>query len=201
MGVNEMWDKNSVSQWEELDNAVPTPKKPKEQPKPQQLPKLKEADVSEKIVITIYGRKGDGKTTTALGLPGTKMVLTFDNKSQAVKKYYYKNDKNIKIYNAVEYYKKDTEQNMLNTAELTYMVLLDFLKNIKDKPDWIVIDGLEILSEIAEMVMRKRKGLKAYQGIGNMGVWKLRKQLLGEFHTRALEKVKKGVIYTTYTQY
>ena len=71
----------------------------------------------------------------------------------------------------------------------------------KNPPDWIVIDGIEIFQKIAEMVMRQRNNLLPYQGIANLNLWKERNSIIEELHRLCLNIAKKGVIYTTYSQY
>lgn len=159
---------------------------------------FKEAAPGDKLVITFYGEKGSGKTMSALGLPGTKSVLCFDNKAQTIKHSFFKDSPDIKVYDATEFFVKDTSH-FLESSEITYDYLTFLLQKIgEQKPDWIIIDGLEILTGICEMVMRKHNGLKPYQGVSNLSVWKERRQLLDGIHRRAVQAVKRGVVYTAY---
>lgn len=160
---------------------------------------------SEKIVFSIYGLKNDGKTSVAYGVfPKTDKVCVFsyDHKSTRPKKLPFLNDLNIKVLNAVKLLDKSSKELYLHTSELTYKYNLWLLEQIteKEKPDWIIFDGTEILSTILEMVMRKRNNLLPYQGIGNLNVWKERKQYIDDIHNKALSIAKKGVIYTMYTE-
>ena len=159
---------------------------------------FKEATASDKIVITIFGEKGSGKTMTAFGLSGNKSVLCFDEKAQMLQKHFFKDDKSLKVYDAIEFFTKDPDH-YLDSSQMTYEYILFLLDNInKEKPDWVMIDGLEILTNICEMVMRRNHGLKPYQGIANMSIWRERRQLLDSIHKKALNCAKKGLIYTTY---
>lgn len=161
-----------------------------------------EASDQDKVVITIYGLKGDGKTSLALNenfFPGSISCLSFDNKTVQIKNHFYKKSDRIKVYNAIEHF-VDTPEEILSSAEKTYKYCLFLLNNIaKEKPDWILIDGLEIFSQIGEMVMRYRHGLKPFQGVANLNLWKVRRLVLRSLHKVAIESSKKGVIYTTYT--
>lgn len=159
-----------------------------------------EANASSKETYCVYGEKGNGKTVLALGFPGKISALSFDRKTMAPKVNFYDNDSRIKIYDAVEYFNRDSAL-VLDSAMKTYEYVKFLLDNIaeKDKPDWILIDGLEILEKIAEFVMRKRSNLHPYQGIVNMNLWKIRRSILDEVHQRANFIAKRGVIYTVYT--
>lgn len=176
-----------------------------------QIPKTKKKSLKKKfefkedtnlgkIIITIFGRKGEGKTTTAMMFPGKISVLSFDNKSLHVKINSYENTDRIKVYDAVEYYDQDPDY-VTEAAIETYEYIKFLLTNIaeKDKPHWILIDGLEILTKIAEMVMRNNHGLKPFQGVSNRNIWKERRFIIDQIHNTAAKIAKKGVIYTVYT--
>ena len=156
-----------------------------------------------KYVILIYGEKGTGKTTTAMSFPGEIVVLSFDRKAAIIKSNIYNNDKRIHVFDVVKYMDYSTDETMLKTAELTYLYALKILDYSakKIKPDWIIIDGAEIFQQIAEWVMRYRHGLKPFEGIRNLNLWKYRKQLIRDLHTKALNIARRGIIYTTNVEY
>ena len=160
-----------------------------------------EEDIADyKEIYTIYGDKGSGKTTFAMSFPGTIAVLSFDHKSSLIKRNMYKNDQRIKVYDAAKYYDEDVS-NCLISAKLTYENCCHLLKDIKDKinPDYVLIDGFEIFSKIAENVMRFNNKISPFGGIVNQNVWKERRLYIRELHKLSREAAKKGVIYTTYT--
>lgn len=161
---------------------------------------FKESESGDQIVIVNHADKGNGKTTLGMGLPGTVAVVCFDNKAMLNKKHHYNNDERIKVYNVVEYFTKSPD-NILEASETTYEYIKFVLFNIaKDKPNWIMVDGTEILSFIAEMVMRKRNHVKPYEGISNRNLWKERKAILDEIHRLCLASSKSGVYYTVYSE-
>lgn len=160
---------------------------------------FKEASLSNKEVITIYGEKGCGKTTFALGFPGTIAALSFDRKTAVIKNNMFNGDSRIKVYDVVEFFERDTDK-VLDSAEKTYQYIKFILDNIaKTPPDWILVDGVEILQKIAEFVMRRRENLRPYQGVANQNIWKIRNSIIDEIHHRCVNIAKRGVIYTTYT--
>ena len=64
--------------------------------------------------------------------------------------------------------------------------------------DWVIFDGLERLSYVAEMKMRKEGKVAPFGGISNLNLWKKRKQYMRHIHRMAMDVSRKGVIYTTY---
>lgn len=161
---------------------------------------LDEEEVNGKEIYTIYGLKGQGKTSLAFSFPGTIACLSFDHKSAMIKSTMYNNDSRIKVFNAIKFQNDSTPGQTLESAEITFKYVTYLLKELaKIQPDWIVVDGIEVLQQIAEMVMRSRNNLMPYQGIANPNIWKERRLYIRQVHRMAVEACKKGVIYTTYT--
>lgn len=160
-----------------------------------------EAPSQRKTVIVVYGLKGHGKTYMAFTLVGTKAVLSFDRKSMRVKDFAFKNDKNIKVWDAVMHMDYSTPDIWLQSADKTFRYCEALLRGTiaEFKPDWIMIDGTEIFQQICEMVMRYRNNITAFQGFPNRNLWKERNMYVRQLHNLAIEIAKKGVIYTTYT--
>ena len=173
---------------------------------PEEVKKM-EFDVSEdkgrgKLVYCIYGLKGEGKTYLAFTFPGRIACLSFDRKSVMVREKHFKNDGGrIVVFDAIRYMDYNSPENLLISSEKSFRYLnklLDFIEaNIK--PDWIIIDGTEILQRIAEMTMRYRNDLMPFQGVKNRNLWKERRMYLTQIHNRCLSIANRGVIYTTYT--
>ena len=165
---------------------------------------MSEADEQPKTIITVYGLKGSGKTTLAFSLPGTINCVSYDRKSASVKIHQYDNDERIKVFDGIKYLNESSKPSMLVTSETSFryvMFMLDEMKKMGDcRPDWVVFDGLEIITNICEMVMRTRNGLDAFQGIPNPNIWKERKLLLRQLLNSGKDASKKGVVFTTYTQ-
>jgi len=156
---------------------------------------------SPKTVHTIYGLKGEGKTGLALSFPGKIAAISFDHKTVQVWEEMYNRDARIIVFDAIRYLDKSSGEMWLKTSDetLKYVEVLLDGEIAKFEPDWILIDGTEILSQICEMVMRFRNGLQPFQGISNRNVWKERRMLLDQVHNKCASLVKKGIIYTTYT--
>jgi len=193
----------------------PKPEPPKEEPKTivkQEGNTIKvitlkneEFDFSEetelgKEVHMIYGHKGHGKTTIAMSYPGKVAVLSFDRKSTAIKYLYPDRQHEIKVWNAIKYMDYSSPESELASAEKTFRYLIQLIDKVirQWEPDWVVIDGSEILSQICELVMRYRNGLMPFQGIANFNLWKERKMYLRQIHNLALDIARKGIIYTAY---
>ncbi|MHA1215655.1 MAG: hypothetical protein ACTSPG_10170, partial [Candidatus Hodarchaeales archaeon] len=119
-----------------------------------------------------------------------------------VREKHFKNDgSRISVFDAIRYMDYSSPEKLLISSEKTFRYLnklLDFIEtNIH--PDWIIIDGSEILQRICEMTMRYRNDLMPFQGVKNRNLWKERRMYITQIHNRCLGIAKKGVIYTTYT--
>ena len=160
----------------------------------------------KKEVFSVYGHKNDGKTAVCYGIPpaGDKvLVFSFDNKSSRPRELGFIQAANldIKVYNAIKYLDKSNADVYQATSELVQRYILSIIGQAKEKfsPDWVVIDGTEIMSGIMEQVMRLHNNLRPYQGISNLSVWKERKQYIDDIHNRIVRLANKGVIYTMYS--
>jgi len=154
-----------------------------------------------KLVVTDYGLKGEGKTGFAFSFPGRIACLSFDRKSKQVWEEMYNKAPRIVVYDAIRYLDKSSGSLWLKTADKTFkyvMLLLDEVI-IPTKPDWIVIDGAEIFTQLCEMVMRYRNGVQPFQGIKNLNLWKERRMFIDQLHNKCISIAQEGVIYTTYT--
>ncbi len=163
---------------------------------------IEEEKPVNKYVIMIYGDKGTGKTVTALSFPGEVCVLSFDRKAVPIKINVFNNDSRIHVFDAVKYmdWRPDKVTESSSRTFEYILKILDYCAE-KIKPDWIVFDGTEIMEQIIEFAMRHRHGLGPFQGISNLNIWKERRLMLRQIHSKAYEIAKKGIIYTTYTQY
>ena len=132
-----------------------------------------------KEVWLIYAEKGEGKTVLAMTIgqrnKGIISCISFDNKTQFTKKYFFENNNNIKVYDGLKYI-NDNPNEKLDSALINYNYLLNLFDFIKknDKPDYILIDGSEKMTNIAEYCMRKNNSIKLYGGIANLNLWKER---------------------------
>lgn len=154
-----------------------------------------------KIVLTIYGNKGDGKTALALSFEGKISAISFDHKTQRVKDLLYKDRNDIIVYDGVRYYNESSDEAWLQSSQISLDYIYNLLENqIKnDQSDWIILDGMEVFYTMSEMAMRYNNNLKPYEGIQNRNIWKQRRMFMRQVHNLAMRYCKKGVIYTTYT--
>lgn len=187
---------------EKIAEAVEKPSEPEEKPSEAQPEEaeLTEAKETAKCNFMIYGLKGSGKTYSALSTPGKIACLSFDKKSLPIKQYSFGNDNRIKIYDAIALMDYSSPEKWTESADLTFRRLNLLISKIAEwKPDWIVIDGSEILQQICEMTMRYRNNLMAFQGVANRNLWKERRLYIRQVHDKCFDASKRGVIYTTYT--
>lgn len=166
---------------------------------------------ADKIVFSIYGKKGEGKTYAGLSVikPNeSALILSFDGMSELIQKQFFSNV-NAEIYNVIkepldiftddmnEPVKTSVEAGARNTNEL-----LKYLKSLqaqKKQYDWVVVDGYNIANILGELVMRNIYHLNAHQGVANMNAWKIRNSFLNALLDTAKSLSKIGVIYTLYS--
>ncbi len=161
-----------------------------------------EDKTSGKEVWVIYGLKGHGKTRIALGFLETIVGFSFDQKTAPIKENSFNGDPRITVHNAVKYMDYSSPQAELESSERTFrfiMALLDNIEKKEKKPDWILIDAIDIYTVIAEMTMRYRNGLQPYQGIANRNLWKERRLYIRQIEHKSLAVANKGIIYTAFT--
>jgi len=164
-----------------------------------------EEDVAEpmpKLVITIFGHKGHGKTFNAMSLPGKVMIISFDRKATPIKYYFYSGDSRIKIYEPVRFMDWESSEATKRGEMVFQYVKEKLLKKVARelKPDWIVFDNVEILEQILELAMRFRYKLPKSGGIRDLNIWKEIRFMLRELHNLAYEIANYGVVYTTYVE-
>lgn len=147
----------------------------------------------------IHGLKGDGKSGLALSFPGDISVLSFDRKTSKVWLKMYDKDERITVYDGIRYLRKDSAEAWLESAVKSFYYVMGLLDHIREeKPDWIVIDGTEILiGEICEFAMRHRQRLSAFGGV-KWTKWRERNMYVDAIYAKALSIAKHGVVYTAY---
>jgi len=167
------------------------------------LPVEEETDVPVKSVWLIFGDKGTGKTVTALSFPGHVLVLSFDRKSNIIKHTFYGGEGRIRVFDVVKLMDYTTPERMLESSERTYEAVIELLEaypKVYGNPDWVVLDGAQIMQQICEWTMRKRHNIGPFDGISNLNLWKERRAYMRNIHNKALNIARKGVIYTTYVE-
>lgn len=164
---------------------------------------------SSKIILTIYGDKGVGKTTAVMGLSGKKYFISFDGKTRRIADTLYKNDPDIVVLDGRKYFPNEDRINLPANGEKSVEWIEFLLDEIKSKGDaqWVVFDYLPTLAKICEMKMRKLHNLAASQGTSNRSVWEDRNIFIRRIHRKALEAVNPkladkrcGVVYVTYVK-
>jgi len=189
---------------EEEEAPKPAEREAPRPPPPRPEPRVEEFDYSPakpalRQTFMIYGEKGDGKTVLAFSYPGKIACLSFDRKSMPIKINFYKDSDRITVYDGIRYLNKTSPEAWLESAVLSFKYVNGLLEKIrKEEPDWIVIDGLEILvRDICEMTMRCRNNIQPFAGV-ELNLWKERNMYVDQIHETCLAIAKKGVIYTAY---
>jgi hypothetical protein len=161
-----------------------------------------------KRVIMIYGDKNTGKTNVLEAFAGntqdTMAIISMDNQSASIWENFYESTERIQIWDGVKYFIENPSERVKipESAFNNFNYIIELLNTvIKDKYDWVAIDGLSILAQVAEQVMRYENSLGATQGFSNFNLWKERGYHLRTIHRLLYNLAKKGVIYTTYGEF
>lgn len=162
----------------------------------------------EKFVFVVYGKKGEGKTSTAMSLVGNNQTvgcISFDGMSQIIQQNFFPEMK-ADFYNAMRYKEITIERignkvipvaSVANACKNSYE-LFNYMENMKEY-DWIIVDGLNILERMVEGLMREAEGKQYSDGIINPMAWRRRNDSINAVFDYALSKARIGVIYTVYT--
>ncbi len=161
-------------------------------------------DHGQSKIITIFGAKGEGKSSLAFGickqLGNTAAAFSYDNKTVAVWQDMYNADGSMKVYDAIRYF-DPSKSAIRETSSMTLDYIESILNSMRSNPpDWIIHDGLEILAMIAEMKMRYDNNIGPVQAFANLNLWKDRRMIIRHIHKMSVDIAKKGVIYTTYAE-
>jgi len=164
-------------------------------------------DISSHIILP-YGDKGDGKTWASMSIGGSQFWLSFDNKTESIRRESFSN-KPITVKDAVRYYDRSSPEAWILSSDASMRYINMILNQIPDideshpptdkNPDWIGIDCGEIYELMSEMEMRYNNNLKAFEGFANKNLWKERRMYIDNLLRRCIRKAKKGVIWTCYT--
>ena len=158
-------------------------------------------EITSKYTIVCFGLKGASKTYTSFGITDNKRdVISFDHKSVMIASNFFKNE-NINVYDGLRYFVESSDSTKVS-AHKSIDYIMELINQFNN-PEWIIIDGYERLSFLAQMEMRYIKNIGVYEpvGGGNMSFyWYIRNEVLNKIYNFALGKAKKGVIYTTYIE-
>jgi len=157
------------------------------------------AEELQKEILTVYGLKGAGKTTLAMSIvyPDSLLGISFDKKTLRSKQNFFP-DADFQIYDATMFLKNSMEE-YRDTAVKSYDYA-EFIINNTPPTDWILFDGGEILAKLCEQKMRKAHNLLPFQGFSQLTWWNERNMYLRTLHDNAVDKARKGVIYTIFSQ-
>lgn len=163
-------------------------------------PSLLEEHRTEKIVIVEFGGKGVGKTYDMYSLPGRKLVLSFDGKSQGIKDGSYGSDPNIRVFDATHYYSDFGQPEHITFSGMMSVEYINWgLEQLVavHRPHWIIFDGLTVLINIAEAKMRYLHGVATMsEGFRELAWWKDRSLVIKQLHRKAASMSLIGVAYT-----
>lgn len=157
-------------------------------------------DASGKEGIVFFGHKGSGKTSAAYLLEGEKVVLSFDGKSLRAKETMRPDDKSVTVLDMRKYithWKSKMTEGGKKTIDYTVWLLSETAK--RGGCDWVIIDGLDILIEQAEMAMRYDHKIGPFDAFASLNWWKDRKLNIRMVHESAFACARKGVCWSTYT--
>lgn len=167
-----------------------------------------EEDTGEtKLVITVFGGKGVGKTTTAMQFPGSVAAISLDRKTKRIadQRNEAGSKKDIRVYDGRKYLIIDRDnytKTSANTIEYLHGILEHLDSDEDNRPDWIILDAMEYMIQICEGKMRYDNHIGPYEAFGkNPALWRERNTNFRIWHDQAMKVARRGVIYTAYYAY
>lgn len=106
----------------------------------------------------------------------------------------------MKVKDGIRYLRKTSSTMWLESAVVSLRYVFALLQRDAPKfnPDWIMIDGLEMMvRDICELSMRCRNNLPAFSGV-ELNLWKERNMYVDDIFDQAARVAKKGVVVTAY---
>ena len=150
----------------------------------------------------IYGDKGTSKTTFALSVPGDILVLSYedaDNVELPIKRFFNSSPR-FQIKGFDQFVSEENGEIWKESSNLVFDLSMKILKILISKNikfDWVVIDGYQRFTKIAEMKMRYKNNIGAFAGIKNRTIWNERMLYLNEYFRLVKKIAKYGVIFTS----
>ena len=166
-----------------------------------------------KVVISIGGDKGAGKTSLALALPGRKLILSYDNLKAIRNISLMGEDGNVVVVDAVEHFSERNDVFQKSAVDSYYYVesVLDRAVETWGEVDWVIHDGASVLTEMADQLARVSyaehvkdgKAFTAFAPVGkdNNMFFRIRNNHINNIHHKSFDVARRGVVYCTYAYY
>jgi len=163
---------------------------------------LSEEKPTRQVTHMWWGLKGAGKTFATMKYPGRIAAISFDRKTSQVKEMHFKDDTRIKVFDGIRYLDKSDPERWCQSAIDNYEYLMQLIDGpIRDfNPDWILIDGTEVLiRDVCEMAMRGRENIQAFAGV-EWNLWKERVMYSDNIYTKCLRIANQGILFTAFVK-
>jgi len=142
--------------------------------------------------------------------PTITYAITMDDKTFKPAKKYMSDTRVIHVLRGMEHYREGTDALRLITSGLTQKYIDDLLlrwipqhckKNYEiDKPDFVLVDDLQILQNVYNHAMRQSFGFGVYD-VFNWKNWTRRNQFVNETHRLANNLCGEALVYCTYEKW
>lgn len=150
----------------------------------------------------IYGNKGTSKTTLGLSVPGDVLVMCYEdseNVNLPIKRFF-GNDERFQVKSFDQFISEENGEIWKESSNLAFDLSIKFLKILASKEiqfDWVITDGYQRLTKIAEMKMRYKNNIGAFAGVSPRTIWNERMLYLNEYFRLVKKIAKYGVIFTS----
>jgi len=161
---------------------------------------IEEETAQGKLVITVFGGKGVGKTTASMMFPGSVAAISLDRKTKRIAEQQ-PVERDVRVYDGRKYFIYDKEnftKSSANTVDYLHAIL-NHLEEGDDRPDWIILDAMEYMVMLCEGKMRHDNRIGPFEPFGkNPALWRERNTNYRMWHDHAMRVARRGVIYTAY---
>ena len=120
--------------------------------------------------LMMFGDPKSGKTTIGLSCPGNILGITFEKRGNLTRPWakIFSNSSRMQLYGVSEYIKRKTMTKYRDQSNMVYLKVCELLERatiLKQKFDWVLIDGLQATQRLTTLRMKKLNDVGAFDNL------------------------------------
>ena len=149
-----------------------------------------------------FGDKGSGKSTSALSVSGNVLAITFEKRGNLTRPWarFFNYNPRIQIFSFSEYIDRTRKGSYRDTSNEAYIQLVNLMNRasaLERKFDWVVIDGLQAGTKLAEQRMRALNNVGATEKFANLSLWNERSMYFESIVIQKAQEIATKGVYLT----